>query len=147
MSNNTRNDPWTAHNFIVDIDGVLSQAGFSECTGLTNETDSIEYRDGMQKTTHVTKLPGLAKYGNITFKRGFTTDKKLWEWRKKVVEGKTVRANGTITLLDEARQPAMRWNFSEAWPRKLDGPAFNAKANEVAIETLEIVVEELRVED
>jgi phage tail-like protein len=144
MPTGDRNDPWATHNFIIEIDGV-TKAGFSECSGLTNETDAIEYRNGNQ-ITHVTKIPGLTKYGNITLKRGFTTDKKLWEWRKKVVDGKTERATGTITLLDEARQPAMRWNFREAWPRKLDGPAFNAKTNDVAIETLEIVVEQLQVE-
>jgi phage tail-like protein len=40
----------------------------------------------------------------------------------------------------------VRWTFSEAWPRKLDGPTFNAKNNEMAIETLEIVLEGLSVE-
>jgi len=41
----------------------------------------------------------------------------------------------------------VRWSFREAWPRKLDGPTFNAKNNEVAIESLEIVVEHLDVEN
>ena len=30
----------------------------------------------------------------------------------------------------------MRWNFVSAWPTKWDGPSFNAKGNEIAIETL-----------
>ncbi len=144
MPTGARNDPYAVHNFLVVIDGVTT-AGFSECSGLSMETDAIEYRNG-DEVTHVRKLPGLSKYANITFKRGFTTDKKLWEWRKKVLDGKTERASGSITLLDEARQTAMRWNFREAWPRKLDGPTFNAKTNDVAIETLEIVVEQLEVE-
>ena len=33
----------------------------------------------------------------------------------------------------------MRWNFFEAWPTKWDRPDFNAKGNDVAIETLELV--------
>ena len=32
----------------------------------------------------------------------------------------------------------VRWNFFDAWPTKWDGPDFNAKGNDVAIETLEL---------
>lgn len=140
-----RDDPFASFNFLVVIDGVTT-AGFSECSGLTMETDPIEYRTGPEDIT-VRKLPGLKKFGNITLKRGFTKDKGLWEWRKRVLDGKTQRQSGSITLLNEARQPSLRWNFREGWPRKLDGPTFNAKNNEVAIETLEIVIEHLDVEN
>jgi phage tail-like protein len=140
-----RDDPFASFNFLVVIDGVTT-AGFSECSGLTMETDPIEYRTGVEDIT-VRKLTGLKKFGNITLKRGFTKDKGLWEWRKKVLDGKTQRQSGSITLLNEARQPSLRWNFREGWPRKLDGPTFNAKNNEVAIETLEIVIEHLDVEN
>jgi phage tail-like protein len=140
-----RDDPFASFNFLVVIDGVTT-AGFSECSGIAMETDAIEYRNGSEDIT-VRKLPGLKKFGNITFKRGFTKDKGLWEWRKKVLDGKTERQSGSITLLNEARQPSVRWNFREAWPRKLDGPTFNAKNNEVAIESLEIVVEYIDVEN
>lgn len=144
MATGQRDDPFSAFNFLVVIDGVTT-AGFSECSGINMETDAIEYRNGSEDIT-VRKLPGLKKFGNITLKRGFTKDKGLWEWRKKVLDGKTERQSGSITLLNEAREAAVRWNFREAWPRKLDGPTFNAKTNEVAIETLEIVCEGVEVE-
>jgi phage tail-like protein len=140
----SRDDPYSAFNFLVEIDGV-TVAGFSECSGLTAETDAIEYRTGKEDIT-VRKLPGLAKYSNITLKRGFTKDKALWNWRKTVLDGKTQRQSGTVVLLDEARSPALRFNFREGWPRKWDGPTFNAKTNEVAIETLEIAHEGLKLE-
>jgi phage tail-like protein len=145
MPTASRDDPFAAFNFLVEIDGV-TKAGFSECSGITMETDAIEYRNGNEDIT-VRKLPGLKKFGNITFKRGFTKDKGLWDWRKKVLDGKTERHSGSITLLNEARKASVRWNFREGWPRKLDGPAFNAKTNEVAIETLEIVCEGVEVEN
>jgi phage tail-like protein len=138
-----RDDPYAGFNFLVEIDGV-TVAGFSECSGLSMETDAIEYRTGAEDIT-VRKLPGLKKFGNITLKRGFTDSKALYEWRKLVMDGKTKRQSGSIVLLNEARAPALRWNFREGWPRKLDGPTFNAKTNEVAIETLEIVVESLEL--
>ena len=139
-----RKDPYAAFNFVVEIDNV-TVAGFSECTGVNTETDAIEYRTGDHDIT-VTKLPGLKKFGNITLKRGFTASKELWEWRKKVLDGKTERQSGSIVLQNEARQEALRWNFREGWPRKWDGPSFNAKTNEVAIETLEIVCEGIALE-
>ena len=49
-----------------------------------------EYREGADTAT-VRKLPGLRKYSNLTFKRGYTQNKELWDWRKTVVDGKTER--------------------------------------------------------
>lgn len=139
----SRNDPYESFNFLVVIDGV-TVAGFSECSGLTTETDPIEYRIGNEPLT-VRKLPGLKKFSNITFKRGYTDSKELWNWRKLVMDGKTKRQSGSVVLLNEARSEALRWNFREAWPRKWEGPTMNAKNNEVAIETLEICVEDIEL--
>jgi phage tail-like protein len=140
----SRNDPLTNFNFIIDIQGM--RAGFSEVSGLSGENAIVEYREGNQNTT-MTKLPGLRKYNNIMLKRGFTLNgKELWNWRRKVIDGKTQRLPGTITLLDEARNPALIWKFYEAWPSKWAGPTLNAKNNEIAIEELEIAVEALELE-
>lgn len=137
-----RGDPYAAFNFLVQIDGI-NVAGFSEVSGLNSETDAIEYRNGDEDIT-VRKLPGLKKFGNITLKRGFTDSKDFWEWRLKVMQGKTERKSGTITLQNEAREEALKWQFKEGWPSKWEGPGFNAKNNEVAIESLEITVEDLQ---
>ena len=139
----SRNDPFGNFNFLVVIDGV-TVAGFSECSGLTTETNIVEYRTGDEDIT-VRKLPGLKKFNNIALKRGYTNSHDLWDWRKKVLDGKTERQSGSIVLLNEARQPALRWNFREGWPSKLEGPALNGKTSEVAIETLEIAHEGLEL--
>jgi phage tail-like protein len=141
----TRDDPFASFNFLVEIDSV-TKAGFSECSGLTMETDPIEYRNGNEPGT-VRKIPGLPnKFSNITLKMGMTQNTDLWKWRKTVMDGRTERHSGSITLLNEERQPVVRWTFREGWPRKLDGPTFNAKNNEIAISTLEIVIEDLTME-
>ncbi len=141
----TRNDPYASFNFLIELDGVGTVAGFSECSGLTTETAVIEYRNG-DETNTVRKLPGLKKFTNITLKRGYTADKQLWEWRKKVMDGKTERQSGAIVLQDEGRQTALRWTFREGWPCKWEGPSFNAKNNDVAIETMEIAVQALALD-
>lgn len=144
MPSGARIDPYGQFNFLIEIDGV-TRAGFSEVSGLTTDTNVIEYREGQEVTT-VRKLPGLMKYTNIVLKRGYTQDQSLWNWRKQVLDGTTVRATGCITLLNEARQPALRWNFTAGWPVKWEGPAMNGKTSEVAIETLEIAHEGLELE-
>ena len=131
----SRNDPYTSFNFIVDIQGM--RAGFSEVGGLSTETDVIEYREGNEDIT-MRKLPGKRKYTPITLKGGLTKDLRLWKWSEEARNGKTRRLPGMITLVNEARKPALVWKFYEAWPSKWAGPAFNAKNNEIGMETLEI---------
>lgn len=134
-------DPYRSFNFLVEIDGI-TEAGFRECSGLDASTDSVDYREGTDPN-HVRKLTGLNKYSPITLRRGITDSDKLWKWRQTVIDGKAERKNLSIVLLDEARQEKWRWNLRNAWPTKWTGPTFNATSNEVAIETLEIIHEEM----
>jgi phage tail-like protein len=131
-----RNDPYGTFNFVVEIEGI-AVAGFSECSGLTAETEVIEYREG-NEAAGVRKLAGLTKFAAITLKRGITKDRDLWNWYKNIINGNTDRRNGSSVLLGNDRSPVARWNFTNGWPAKWEGPHLKAKGNEVAIETLEI---------
>ena len=146
MPTGDRIDPLAQYNFLVEIDGDPEvPVGFQEVGGLMTETDIIEYRNGDQ-TNSVTKQPGLQKFGPITLKRGWTSSDALWLWRKTTLDGVTERRSGSIVLLNEARQPQLRWNFREGWISKWEGPALNSTANEVAIESIEICVEYIELE-
>jgi phage tail-like protein len=145
MAGGQRNDPYGQFNFLLQVDGV-TVAGFSEVSGLTTDTNVIEYREGCDNNDGVNtvrKLPGLRKYVNIVLKRGFTQDKGLWDWHQNVLQGTTQRQRGSIILLDEGRNKVLSWSFHDGWPVKWEGPALNAKTSEVAIETLEIAHEGL----
>ena len=63
-----------------------------------------------------------------------------------VMDGKIkdARKNGQIILLDDEGKEAAEWTFTDGWPTKLTFPTFNATANEVAIDTLEITHEGLK---
>jgi phage tail-like protein len=136
-----RVDPYRSFSFLVEIDGI-TQAGFQECSGLDSQTASIDFRLG-DDPTHVRKLTGLNTFSAISLKRGITDSDELWKWRQTVVDGKTERRNGSIVLLDEKGAEKVRWNFTNAWPCKWIGPAFNATANSIAVESLEIMHEEI----
>ena len=139
MPTGTRVDPYMNFNFLVEIDSI-TQAGFQECSGLDSTTEAVEYREGGENTT-VRKLPGKTTYSDISLKWGITDSDELWKWRKSVVSGKIERKNGSIVLLDAEGNEKVRWNFVNAWPTKWEGPSFDAKANDVAIETLTIAHE------
>jgi hypothetical protein len=45
MRDGKRNDPYGQFNFLIEIDGV-GKGGFSEASGLTTDSNIIEYREG-----------------------------------------------------------------------------------------------------
>ncbi len=137
----TRKDPYQSYRFKVELDGI-QRGGFKEASGLETSNDVVEYREGDKPST-VTKLSGMTKYSNITLKGGMTDDHSLIDWKKKTIDGKTERKNGSIILCDDAGEEKLRWNFVEAWIVKWTGPTFNAMTNDVAIESIEIAHEGL----
>ncbi len=145
MATGERTDPYRGFNFRIEIDG-LEAASFSECSGLSSDGDSVDYREGTDIPLTVRKLIGLRKYSNITLKRGYTRNRALWDWYGNIVNGVADRRNGSVILMDEERNDVMRWNFENAWPNKIEAPSFNASGNEVAIETVELVHEGLTLE-
>ncbi|MFC4808127.1 phage tail protein [Paenibacillus sp. GCM10023250] len=139
MATGQRKDPLRNFRFRIEIDGI-QQAGFSDATGFDSTIDVIEYREGTDPT-HVRKLSGLTKYGNITLKWGQTDSLDLYNWHKEAIAGSIQRRNLSIIVVDEAGNDKARWDFVGAWPTKYDAPDFNAKGNEIAIESIEIVHE------
>ena len=143
MATGQRNpDPLRGFKFRVQIDGI-NKAGFREVSGLDAATDTVDYREGDGDS--ILKLAGLKKFSNITLKRGITADQDLWKWRQNVMDGKIkdARKDGQIVLLDDEGKEAAEWTFTAGWPIKWTGPTFNATANEVSIDTIEIAHEGL----
>ena len=137
--------PYRTYNFRVEIDGI-GEAQFAEVVVPAAEIAVVEYREGADKSSATRKLPGRVKYGNVVLKRGITADLSLYQWFRAVSQGDFQPRNVMIVLLDAQRQDVRRWLARDAWPVKYDGPALNAQNNEVAIETLELAVEEIEIE-
>src|SRR6185295_10486007 len=132
MATDQRIDPYRAYNFVIEIDGVPKGA-FSEVGGLTAEGDSVDYREGTDVQPNMRKLVGMRKYSNLTLKRGYTADKALWQWYVNIFNGVADRRNVTIVLMNERREPVLRWNAENAWINKIEGPALKASSNDVAM--------------
>jgi phage tail-like protein len=144
MPTGARTDPYRNFRFRVEIDGIQT-ASFAEATIPDTTTDSVDYREGTDVTSQ-RKLSGLTKYGNITLKRGLTDSLEIYQWRKSVEDAGAINArkNISLVLIDEEGNDKARWDIMEAWPTKYSPSGFSAKANEVVIETLEIVHEGIK---
>ena len=56
-----------------------------------------------------------------------------------ITKGKIQRKNGSVVLMDtDGKTEKIRWNFTDGWVCKWEGPAFNATSNAVAVQTMEI---------
>lgn len=140
-----RDNPYANFNFLVEIDGVPS-AGFAEVALGGSRVDVIEYREGSDRVSSTRKLPGRARHENVVLRRGIAGDDSLWAWFRSIRDGAVDPRAVSITLLDESRQPVASWRLRNAWPCRWEGPALDAKGNDVAIETLELTHEGLELE-
>ncbi len=142
---NARVDPFPRYNFVVEIDG-LRRAGFSTCTGLEEETEVREYREGGDNST-VRKLAGLNSYAPIVLEAGSTSDVELWEWRQRIKRDGAQGNRKSIQIIqqNESRREVKRWIVRDAWPSKFTAPEFDASSSESAVESVEIQHEGLEL--
>lgn len=136
--------PIPVFHFQVNWGGI--KATFSEVSGLNVEVQPIEYRDGLSPEYITTKMPGIQKASNITLKRGiFKADADYYKWFDTVQMNTIERRDLIISLLDANHTPVVTWMIKEAWPTKIDNPTLKADGNEVAIESIELVHEGLKM--
>jgi len=140
MTVGIRVDPYPNFAFRVEIDGI-TQAHFRECSGLGSNIDVTENPEG--GVGFIGKIPGRAHFPNIVLRWGLTDSTELYDWQRRAVEGRVERKNGSIVQLDHLGTERLRWNFTDGWPAKWDGPSFNAGSNELSVESLEIAHEGL----
>ncbi len=146
-----RDRPCVQFNFLVDLgDGNTEgpEAGFAEVSGLSMEIELIEYRNGNSKENQVMKLPGLAKVGNVTLRRGLIGSLALWRWIDQLRNGDAAALRTvTIHLQNEDRSAVVQtWRLLRARIVKHTSGPFNAKASDVAIEEIVIAFERLELE-
>lgn len=139
-------DPVKSASFYLEIQGHC-RGYFKECSGLGSESEVITHvTTGGNGKVVIQKIPGNLKWDNVVMKRGVTDDMGIWEWRKQIEDGKVVdaRADGTITMFNQALEAVAEWTFDKAWPVKVSGPQLNASSNDIAVEELTIAHEGMR---
>ena len=140
-----RRDPYLNFNFLVQIDGD-TVAGFREADLPEARIEVAVYREGNERSNTVRRLPGRVEYGPLVLRRGFAGDRTLFQWWRDVADGNLDRRNVVIILRDQSGRDVARWAFRDALPTKYSGPSFRAQGNEVAIESIELAIESMELE-
>jgi phage tail-like protein len=133
---------WPLVRFQFSVKIGSDELMFQEVTGLSSETQVVEYRVGNSKAYSVIKMPGIKKFGNVTLKKGiFKSDTKLWTMYNAIKMNLIARQTVVISLLDEANEVAMSWNLTNAFPCKMTITDLKGDASEAAVETIELAHE------
>ena len=141
-STDARRDPATAFRFTVTFDD-LPPGGFSDCTGLSLETEVLEYMEG-GLNTHSWRLPGRTKQANVTLKRGIVS-KVLWDWHQAIANGDFRSRDCTVRVQDPSgTDDLIEFTLVDAFPVKWIGPELAAGGNTLAVETLEVAHQGLK---
>lgn len=137
--------PLPRFHFQVDWGGA--KISFTEVTGLVMEREKIEFRHSDSKDFNKLAMPGLAKNANITLKRGkFEKDFDFNTWLEDVANDRIGgRRDVVIRLLDEKHQAVAAWTATRCFPVKVTAPDLKSDANEIAVESLELAHEGLKL--
>jgi phage tail-like protein len=145
MAGDTQDNVWPLPKFYFSVtfdNGVTGS--FQEVTGLETETKAIEYRHGDSNVFSPIKMPGLARVGNVTLRKGiFAGDISFWSWYDQIKMNTIKRATVVVNLLDQTGAPKYVWTLNTAWPSKITGTDLKSEGNEVAVESLEIAFQTL----
>ena len=146
--------PFTTFNFRIELTygqngGPICSGEFSECDGLEMTLEPKTIREGGNNSRPI-HFVGPVSHGQLTLKRGMTSDFGLWEWFEAVqrTDGHGVRAAGEIAIQSaqnnpDARTDSIVFSLTGCMPVKLKAPALNAKDGLVAIEEMQVAYETL----
>jgi phage tail-like protein len=142
-------EPVGVAHWKISIPAIEGSGFFRKCSGLSMRVEHTKHYHGDDKGAPVGEwIPaGTVQVGHLTLERGVDTDKKLWDWHLKAIQGTPEPAEGTLELLDHHNKPVAKFSFKGAWPAAYKGPAYSAAAKgELATESIEIAIDELKRE-
>jgi phage tail-like protein len=125
--------PLAAYNFRVSVDGVAMR--FAKVSGLQREYKILTYRHGLSwvEGEQIAKY-FVDTYVPVTMDQGVIIGQKaLHDWLEK-----SKPCAMEVDLCDADGKPVLAWRVAKALPVKLSAPTFDARTNEVSVETLEL---------
>jgi phage tail-like protein len=143
--------PLPVYNYRVEIESEA--VAFSEVSGLTIGYEVTTYKESPvaavagPRTMH---MPSQSTPPTITMKKGLVKArslKSLYDWIKTVAINQIEKRTIFVRLCDETGAPVISWKIVNAFPTKLTAPTFDAKSNDVAIETLELKADFITMEE
>jgi len=147
-----QNYPLPTYNYRVDING--ESIAFSNVSGLSLSFETHTYKEsrtgGEVPGPVVMRMPAQQADVKITLKKGLVRGKSLavlYNWIRTVQINQIEKKDITVNLLDEKGTPVVIWKVINAFPTKLDAPAFDATSNDAAIESMELTADTIEISE
>lgn len=132
--------PLPAYNYRVDI-GAES-FGFAKVTGLSFQYDTVTYRHGLSSLEGTHHLTGILQPINVSLQRGVVSQGSvLLEWISKT----PMKQDITVHLCNQEGEPLVSWWIQNAVPTSYEAGDFDVNTQDVAIETLSLISDNMRV--
>ncbi|HEX3349519.1 MAG TPA: phage tail protein [Acetobacteraceae bacterium] len=135
--------PLPVYNFRVEIGA--DAVAFSEVSGLSIQREVTTFKEspvaGGTAGPRTMHMPAQASPVNVTLKKGVarsTSVATLYSWIGSITLNQVEKKDILVRLCDEAGKPVISWKIINAFPTKLDGPSFDAKSSDVAVESMEL---------
>ena len=153
--------PFSNFNFHIlftmpDKKETVCEAEFSECSGLEMNMEVKTIKEGGNNSEQI-HLAGPLTYGQLTLKRGMTSNYDLWDWFENSQTDRNLRIDGEIQMLSVTRsiqnkKPVIKqtknvvFKIFNCLPLKIVAPSLNAGQGEIALEEMQIAYERLKRE-
>lgn len=126
--------------FRFEVVSASLKGGFSKVTGIKEEIAVEDKRNGTEPL-YTRKMKGEVKGGQLTLERGVVKDFDLFRrWYARARSGKQAyREIVEIQVKDEEDNIVRRLKAIEAWPISYEISDLDAKASDVAVETITLV--------
>lgn len=143
--------PLPVYNYRVNI-GAETIA-FSEVSGLSIGYETTTYKesyiDGAVGGVKVFRMPGQVTTPTLTLKKGIVPEKSkkaFYAWINGIALNQVEKKDISISLCDETGKAVVTWMVIDAFPTKLDAPTFDANSNDIAIESMELMADGVKIQ-
>lgn len=142
--------PLPVYNYKVDIG--KDTIAFSEVSGLNIAYETTTYKESNTEpgkaSPRVFRMPSQAITTTLTLKKGLVPAKSqaaLYDWISSIRINQVIKKDILISLCDETGKAVVTWTVINAFPTKLDVPTFDANSNDVAIESMELMADDIAI--
>jgi phage tail-like protein len=143
--------PLPVYNYRVEIGP--DTIGFAEVSGLNIVLETSVYKESQTEAgltgPKILLMPSVPNHVNVTLKKGLVRTKSmaaLYNWIKTTQLNLIEKKDIFVRLCDEKGAAVISWKIVNAFPIKLEAPSFDAKSNDVAIESMEVMADKIIIE-
>ncbi|MEV4503990.1 phage tail protein [Streptomyces klenkii] len=141
-------DPIRSDAFAVHL-GKFQVATYQAVEGLQFGQDGTDTRSVTASGRLIRKVPGAQQLPDLTLSRPMGASEEWTDWVTRTAARQGAdpeRANLSISALDAAKKPLVRFNLINAWASSWEGPELQPGSTTPAIEKTTIVYEDMTMD-